>query len=225
MRIVIIGAGRVGLRTARVIRNEAHEVVLVEQDLDRIERARSEGFTVIEGDGSNEETLLDTDLEAADAVGALTGDLNINFVACMVAKHHGCRTVLRIDEDYRENIYRKYAEEVDEIVYPERLGAIGAKNALLGGNVTAIADLAENLQVVQFTVTPEAPMHGYTIAELEMPSEAQVLAFGNEGESLRLPLPDDHLTEGDRIAVLAEFDALENVRQIFIGSPATAGGT
>jgi trk system potassium uptake protein TrkA len=224
MRIVIIGAGRVGLRTARVIRNEGHEVTLVERDQEKVERAENEGFEVIQGDGSNEETLERADLESAEAFGALTGDLNTNFVACMVAKHYDCRTVLRIDEDYRENIYRKYADEDDEIVYPERLGAIGAKNALLGGNVTAIADLAENLQVVQFTVTREAPMHGYTIAELELPADARVLAFGKEDEALRLPLPDDRLEEGDRLGVLAEFDALENVRQILIGGAATAGG-
>ena len=217
MRFVIIGAGRVGLRTARVIKNEGHEVTIVERDRDKVDRAEHEGFDVIQGDGSSEEVLDQADLSTADAVGALTGDLNTNFVACMVSKHYDCRTVLRIDEDYRENIYRKYADEVDEIVYPERLGAIGAKNALLGGNVTAIADLAENLQVVQFTITQDAPIRGYTISELELPSDARLMAFGKKDEALGLPLPNDTLEVGDRIGVLAEFDALEGVRQILVG--------
>jgi trk system potassium uptake protein TrkA len=219
MRIVISGAGRVGIRTARVIQNEGHEVTLIDANPQKVERARNDGFTVIEGDGASEENLKEAGIEDADAFGALTGDLNANFLACIIAKHNGCRTVLRIDEDYREEIYRKYANEVDEIVYPERLGSIGAKNALLGGNVTAIADLAENLQVVQFTVTPEAPMHGYTLTALELPAGARLLAYGRQGQPLRLPLPDDTLEEGDRIAVLAKFDTLENVRQILIGSP------
>ncbi|WP_435100105.1 potassium channel family protein [Halarchaeum sp. P4] len=217
MRIVIIGAGRVGSRTARVVQNEGHDVVLIENDADKASRARNEGFEVVHGDGASEDVLQSAALDDAEAVGALTGDLNVNFAACMVAKAHGCRTVLRIDEDYRENIYRKYADEVDEIVYPERLGAIGAKNALLGGNVTAIADLAENLQVVQFTVTEDAPMKGYTVGELELPSRARVLAFGKKNEPLGLPLPDDTLEVGDRIGVLSEFDALEDVRQILVG--------
>jgi len=224
MRIVIIGAGRVGLRTARVIANEGHDVTVVERDFDKAERARKEDFDVIEGDGSSEDVLMEADLDSADACGALTGDLNTNFVACMVANHHGCRTVLRIDEDYREDIYRKYADEVDEIVYPERLGAIGAKNALLGGNVTAIADLAENLQVVQFTVTQDAPMRGYTLSELELPSRARMLAFGKRDGALGLPLPDDTLEVGDRIAVLAEFGTLDDVRQILVGNEAAAEG-
>ncbi|UWG48834.1 TrkA, K+ transport system, NAD-binding component [Halanaeroarchaeum sp. HSR-CO] len=223
MRVVIIGAGRVGLRTARIIRNEGHDVTLVDRDPEMVDRAQTEGFAAIEGDGSSEDVLEAADIEAADALGALTSDLNTNFVACMVGNHHDCRTVLRIDEDYRENIYRKYADEVDAIVYPERLGAIGAKNALLGGNVTAIADLAENLQIAQFTVTREAPMHGYTISELELPARSQTLAYAKQDEPLGLALPDDTLEAGDRIAVLAEFDALEDVKQILVGSTDTGG--
>lgn len=223
MRFVIIGAGRVGSRTARVLETEGHDVTLVETDPDRAERARESGFEVVEGDGSSEEILASAGIDEADALGALTGDLNVNFLACMVGKHHGCRTVLRIDEDYREEIYRKYATEVDEIVYPERLGAIGAKNALLGGNVTAIADIAENLQVVLLTVSEEAPMRGYTISELELPRGSRLLAFGKSGEKLSLPLPDDSLEVGDRLAVLAEFDALSDVRQVLVGKDDSMG--
>ncbi|WP_440007123.1 potassium channel family protein [Halomicrococcus sp. SG-WS-1] len=226
MRFVITGAGRVGLRTARVLREEGHDVVLVERDSNKADRARNDGFEVVDGDASKEEVLEEADLESADAVGGLTGDLNVNFAACMVGKHHGCRTVLRIDEDYREDIYRKFASDVDEVVYPERLGAIGAKNALLGGNVRAIADIAQNLQVVELTITDESPMRGYSISELELPANSRLLAFGKQDEPMRIPFPDDSLELGDRIAVLADFAVLEDVRQILVGnaSRATAGG-
>ncbi|MFC4552078.1 MULTISPECIES: potassium channel family protein [Halorussus] len=217
MRFVIIGSGRVGLRTARVLREEGHEVTLVERDATKAERARNDDFDVIEGDGSRESVLEEADLESADAAGALTGDLNANFAACMVAKHHGCRTVLRIDEDYREDIYRKFASEVDEVVYPERLGAIGAKNALLGGNIRAIADIAQSLQVVELTITDDSPVKGYSISELSLPANARILAFGKHDEPMDIPLPDDSLEVGDRLAVLADFEVLGDVRQILVG--------
>ncbi|MFH5799841.1 potassium channel family protein [Haladaptatus sp. CMAA 1911] len=225
MRFVIIGAGRVGLRTARVLREEGHEVVLVENDANKAKRARTDGFEVVEGDGSRESVLEQTDLDRADALGGLTGDLNVNFAACMVGKHHGCRTILRIDNDYREDIYRKFASDVDEVVYPERLGAIGAKNALLGGNIRAIADIAQNLQVVELTITEESPMRGYSISELELPADARILAFGKRGDRIGIPLPDDSLEVGDRVAVLADFAVLDDVRRILVGdgSRATAG--
>jgi trk system potassium uptake protein TrkA len=210
------------LRTARVLREEGHEVTLVEADANKVERARNDGFDVVEGDGAREAVLEQADVATADAVGALTGDLNVNFAACMVAKHYGARTILRIDEDYREDIYRKFASDVDEVIYPERLGAIGAKNALLGGNIRAIADIAQNLQVVELTITDESPVKGYSISELSLPADARVLAFGKADEPMGIPLPDDSLEVGDRLAVLADFDVLQNVRQILVGDASRA---
>jgi len=217
MRFVIIGAGRVGFRTARVLREEGHQVTLVERDRDRAEYARDAGFEVIHGDGSREDVLVDAGIEDADGLGALTSDLNVNFAACSIAKHNRTWTVLRVDEDYREGVYQQYADEVDEVVYPERLGAIGAKNALLGGSIRAIADVAQHLQVVLMTVTNESPMQGYTIEEVQLPAKARIIAFGKADASMGLPLADDTLEVGDRLAVLADFDVLEEARQLIVG--------
>ncbi|MFB6188699.1 MAG: TrkA family potassium uptake protein [Halapricum sp.] len=222
MRFVIMGAGRVGLRTARALRDSGHEVTLVERNEQTAERARTADFTVIEGDGSFEETLLEAGLDDADALGALTGDLNSNFVACLVADHYDCRTVLRIDEDYREEIYRKYAEEVDEVIYPERLGAIAAKNALLGGNIRAIADIAHDVQLVEFTINTASPVRGYSISELELPAKSRLLAFGKDDEALDVPSDDVSLEDGDRLVVVADFDVLGDVRSIVVGETGRA---
>ncbi len=217
MRFVIIGAGRVGLRTARVLREEGHQVTLVDRDRDRVEYARDDGFEVLHGDGSREDVLREAGIAEADGLGALTGDLNVNFAACSIAKHNRTWTVLRVDEDYREGVYQEYADEVDEVVYPERLGAIGAKNALLGGSIRAIADVAQNLQVVLMTVTEASPIKGYTIEETQLPANARVIAFGKAEEPMGLPLSDDTLEVGDRLAVLADFDVLEEARQLIVG--------
>jgi len=222
MRVCIIGAGRVGLRTARVLREEGHEVTLVERNRQTADRARELAFDVVDGDGSREEVLEKADINEADAVGALTGDLNVNFAACLIGKHHGCRTVMRIDEDYREEIYQQYADEVDEVVYPERLGAIGAKNAMLGGSIQAIADVAQSLQILLITITEQSPMRGYTLSEVALPSDARILAFGKQHGSLGIPLPDDSLEAGDRVAVLAEFSELAEVRQLLVGDESAA---
>lgn len=222
MRFVIVGAGRVGMRTGRVLREEGHEVVIIEPDVTKAERLREEGFEIVEGDGSHEATLLERDLDTVDGVAALSGDLVVNFIACMIGKRHGCRTVLRVDDDDHEYVIGKYAGDVDEVIYPERLGAIAAKNALVGGSVRAVADIARNLQLVELTVTPDSPMRGYSLSELELPADSRVLAFGKKGDQLQLPDADASLEVEDRIVAIADFDVLQEVEQIIVGESDSA---
>jgi trk system potassium uptake protein TrkA len=210
------------MRTTRTLADSGHEVVLVERDEAAAAVAREEGFEVVVGDGAIEETLVEAGIDTADALGALTSDLNDNFVACMIAKQRGCRTVMRVDEGYREGIYRKYADDVDEVVHPERLGAIVAKNALLGGNIRAIADIAQDLQLVEFTITEASPMRGYTLSELELPGESRLLAFGKADEPFGIPDLDESLATGDRLVVLTAFDTLGDVREIIAGDTGAA---
>jgi trk system potassium uptake protein TrkA len=220
MRFVIVGAGRVGRRTARVLTQEGHEVTVLELDSGRAERSPTETFEVVEGDGSSEQDLLAVGIEEADGVAALSGDVTVNLVACLIGKAHDCRTVLRVDNDYREYVLSKYAGDVDEVIYPERLGAIAAKNALMGGSVRAIADVAQNIQLVELTVTEESPMRGYTLSELELPADSKLLGFGKEGRSVELPSDDESLELGDRVVVIADFGVLSDVRQLIVGQRA-----
>jgi trk system potassium uptake protein TrkA len=213
MKFVIAGYGRVGKRTSRILREEDHDVVVVDNDHDRVKRARDDGYTVVEGDGQEEATLEEAGIDTADAIGALTPDLNVNFAACMVGKHHGARTVLRIDEDYREDIYEKYAGDVDEVVYPERLGAAGAKTALLGGNFNVIADLTEELQLTTVMVPDESPVIGQQVTTVELPEDARIYAHGRERERMTIPLPNATVEGGDQLAVIADRDAVSEVRQ------------
>ena len=222
MRFVIVGAGRVGMRTGRVLREEGHDVVIVEPEKSKVDRLNAEGFDVVHGDGSDEETLLALDLDEADGLAALSGDLVVNVIACTIAKAHDCRTVLRVDSDYREYVMRKYVSDVDEVVYPEQLGAIAAKNALVGGNIRAVADIAKNIQLLQLTITPQSPMRGYSLAELELPADSRLLAFGKENGGLELPDADASLEAGDRVVVIADFDVLRDVEQILVGEAGKA---
>ncbi|SDG00830.1 trk system potassium uptake protein TrkA [Halorientalis persicus] len=220
MKFVIVGFGRVGMRTAQTLQSEGHEVVIVERDHDKIARAESEGFAVVEGDGAEEDVLDATGIEAADAIAALTGDLNTNFAACMVGKHHGCRTVLRIDEDYREEIYEKYAEDVDEIIYPERLGAAGAKTALLGGDFNVLADITEQLSAASVQIPEDSPMIGKRVVEIDLPADARVYAHGRANEAMTIPLPQTEIQADDSVALISHPDSLPAAREQLRGESA-----
>jgi trk system potassium uptake protein TrkA len=222
MTFIIAGYGRVGQRTADTLRSEGHEVTVVEILEEKAARAEADGFDTVVGDAEDERILEQAGVADADALAGLTGDLNANFAACMIAKPHGSRTVLRIDEDYREEIYETYAADVDEIVYPERMGAAGAKTALLGGDLNVLADLTEHLTAATVEIPAESPHMGRRVVELELPEGGRLYAHGSANGSLTIPMPKTVLEAGDWVAVIAERDALDEVKAALTGESAAA---
>ena len=220
MRFVIVGYGRVGRRTARILDSEGHHVVIVENDRDKAQRSRDDDFTTVEGDGSEERVLDEAGIAQADSLAALTGDVNVNFSVCMLGKEHGCRTVLRIDEDYRAEIYEKYAADVDEIVYPERLGAAGAKTALLGGDFNVLADLTERLSLASIEIPEGSPAIGKRIVEVSLPGSARIYTHGRSREAMSIPLPQTEIEPGDKIGILSDPASLDDVRTSLQGAEA-----
>ncbi|MFC7132207.1 MULTISPECIES: potassium channel family protein [Salinibaculum] len=222
MKFIIVGFGRVGMRTARILRSEGHDVVVVDRDGAKIDRARNEGFTVVQGDANDEDVLERAGLADAASIAGLTGDINTNYSVCVVGNAHGCRTVLRISEEVSDDVYEKYAEDADEIIYPERVGAAGAKTALLGGDFNVLADLTEALSVASVAIPDESPVIGQRVVELDLPGETRIYAHGRDDESMTVPLPQTRIEAGDTIAVMADPDVLSEVRAQLRGESAAA---
>lgn len=220
MRCVLVGYGRVGGETAHILDREGHEVAIVENDSKKVERAREADFETIEGDGSSAAVLAEADIDVADAVGGLTGDPSVNFAACTVANEHDCRTVLRIGEDFSEEVYRNYSEDVDEIIYPERLGAAGAKTALLGGDFSVLADITEKLSAATLTIPEHSPIIAERVVDLDTPEDVRVYAHGRAGESMTIPMPRTAIEAGDRLALIADPAAVALFRERIHGESA-----
>ncbi|WP_058367726.1 potassium channel family protein [Haloparvum sedimenti] len=212
MNVIVVGYGRVGSRVARVLDEEGHDVVVVDNDRMKVERAGERGFRVVEGNGAREATLQEAGVAEADAVGGFTGDPETNHQICLIAGDYATRTVMRVSEDVEAAVYERYSDDVDEVIYPERLGAAGAKTALLGGDFNAIADLTEGLQIFVLTVPEDAPIVGAHVNEIDLGDRGRIYAHGRDRESLTIPLPGTVVEAGDRIALLAATEAVADVR-------------
>ncbi len=222
MKFILVGYGRVGRRTAETLRAEGHEVVIVDNSRERIERAQRAGFETVEGDGAREETLERAGIDRADAIGGLTGDINTNFAVCVIGEAHGCRSVLRVSEDLSQSLYERYSAIADEVIYPERLGAAGAKTALLGGDFNVVAEIAEHLSLASLTVAEDAPVVGERVVGIDLPGNARIYAHGRENEAMTIPLPQTRIEAGDKLGVVVDPEKLTDVRAALNGEAAVA---
>lgn len=218
MRIIVVGYGRVGARTARVLDEEGYDVIVVDTDREKVDRARETGLTVIHGDGADNSVLQEAGIDDADALGGLTGDVAINHEICLLGQESDCRTVLRISEDVSSDKYEEYAAAADDVIYPQRLGAAGAKTALLGGSLNAIGDLTEALQLTTVTVDDDTPIVGQRVSEVELPETARLYAHGHKHEPMTIPLPTTTIEAGDRLALVIERDAVDEVTSLLLGA-------
>ena len=88
MYVVILGAGRVGVRLARWMLDSGSEVTLIERNRWRSEVVKqSLGEVAIQGDGCSSLVLDEAGLSRADIFVTTTGADDVNLLACQVAKH------------------------------------------------------------------------------------------------------------------------------------------
>ena len=89
MYVVILGAGRVGVRLARWMLDSGSEVTLIELNKWRSEVVKqSLGEVAIQGDGCSSLVLGEAGLARANIFVATTGADDVNLLSCQVAKHH-----------------------------------------------------------------------------------------------------------------------------------------
>lgn len=121
---VIVGGGRVGRHTAEALVEQRYTVTVIERDPEKCERLRNQRVgTVVEGDGTDRETLGQVDVAGADVVAALTNDTRANVVICGMAREIApeVRTLVRVAEDGERDY--QHLKDVDEVVYPAAAGA------------------------------------------------------------------------------------------------------
>ena len=107
MKIVIAGAGKIGMAIARQMCLEGHDVTVIDQRQDRLELAVS-SLDVIGccGNCSALETLTEAEAGTADVFIASTGFDEANLLACRLSKKLGADHTISIlrNPEYMENL-------------------------------------------------------------------------------------------------------------------------
>jgi trk system potassium uptake protein TrkA len=213
MRVVVVGGGRVGLRTARLLTDRGHDAVIVERDTERCERLSDEYVaTVIEGDGTDPGVLRQTGLDRTDALVALTAETGQNLTACLLADRlsdGSIRTVMRVVEEDE----RTYREFVDATIDPERAGARMAANAIEPG-IQALEEVSGEVEIVEITVDEAAPVANRTHADVAYPRGALVVSDVSAGN---IAGPETELIPGRTYVVALTSDVADEVVNLMRG--------
>ena len=206
MRILIVGGGKTGYFLADRLRSN-HEVVLVEQRLERVEFLRSalSDIDVVDGDACEPEILESAGAGSADLVVAVTGDDEDNLVVAMLTKAlDGGKVYARVNHPRNQWLFDG-AWGVDVAVSaPALFYGLIAKDLALGDVVTLLELRADHVSVEEITLPETASGVGQSLSEVALPRNVTVMAVLASGGGVRAARGDTVLGAGDQLLLLAE---------------------
>lgn len=105
--VIIVGCGHLGSQLASLFLKQRKSIVVIDKSEDAFHKLPDQfsGFT-IEGDGIEEEVLLEAEINRSHLVVAVTGDDNANIVIAQIAKviYHVPRVIARLKEPSRARL-------------------------------------------------------------------------------------------------------------------------
>ena len=212
MRILILGAGDVGLHLAQQLALENHDVVVIEQDRERARMTQDfADALVIEGNGASLVTLEQAGIEKTDLLLAVTSHDEVNLMACLsAAQYEVPKRIARVSKpDYYDHTGILPMERlgVDLMINPERECALESYQLLQSAAAAEFAQFESGLvQLIGVRVKAGAPVAGKRLLEIGKGMRdvrALVVAIARKGETI-IPGGATRIEEGDQVFILGE---------------------
>ncbi|MBN1985481.1 MAG: Trk system potassium transporter TrkA [Prolixibacteraceae bacterium] len=203
MKVVIAGAGEVGTHLARMLSNEHHDIVLLDDSPEKLSKISNDvDLMTVTGSAHSFQDLKQTGLAKADLFIAVTPFEERNVLACSMASYLGVgRTIARINNsEYLQERYRTKLNNlgIHELIYPESLAA---KEIVASVKQTGTRQLIEfsngKLILLGIKVREGALILNKTFEELALENEHILVVAINRGNETIIPKGTDFIKDGD----------------------------
>jgi len=223
MKIIIVGAGEVGVHIASSLLRESHDLVIIERDAKKVARLQSSmDILAVAGDGCDPKLLKQYGTADADLFFAVSNNDSVNILASLTARAHGAaRCVTRIgDPALGANPLLKRDKEIVPL-YPERLVAEEIFNLTRVPGAGKARFFAEGrLVLLQARPSIKAAIYGRPLKDLQGPPN-WVLTGIHRASGTVIPRGDTVLRPGDLLYAVGPTTGIqEYLASIGVKSPA-----
>ncbi len=214
MYIVIAGAGEVGYNLARSLSVE-NDIILIEKRADRRPILEELDVKVITGNAANVSVLKQAEAGKADIFVGVTGDDEVNLIACLAAHRMGAkRTIARVgNPEYVDKpIIFNHPLGIDVLVCPELVLAHSIANLVkLPGAIDIEMFGGGAVEMMEGVVGEDSVLRGKRLSDLDLPPQTIILAVVRNGEIL-IPRGDTVLGDNDRVIIIGTPSSIEKVQ-------------
>lgn len=211
MYIIIMGAGRVGSRLAKVLTLEGHEVTIIDKNPKAFRRLGATKVNQIEGVGFDLDVMQEAGIEKADAFIAVTNGDNSNIVGSLIAKNRFRvpKVIARIYDPLRERLYQTFGIQT---ISSTSWAANKIKSMISHVELVRHMSLGNGeVEVVEAEIFPQ--LAGKKVADLTVPGEISVISIIRYGRSF-VPSSETVLEEKDGIAFTVTSTAIPTLKKL-----------
>ena len=205
MKIIVLGAGKVGKTLIKHMSNEDHDIIVVDQNATKVEEVVNQ-FDVIGvvGNGGSYDILMEAGAQDANLIICVTASDELNILAGLMAKKTGTRhTIARVrNPDYSsQREFMRNQLGFSMIVNPELEAASEIRRVLSFPSAVKVDTFSRGkVELAEFFVEEHSRLNGVELSQLHKITKTNILVCAvSHNEDVIIPdgnyaiKPGDHL--------------------------------
>ncbi len=223
-KVIICGGGRVAYYLSVQLCAIGMQVKIIEKDEQRCEELCEllPKATIIHGDATDQDLLIEEGLEESDAFVALTGMDEENIITSLFAKSQGVdKIIAKVNEDRRARMVEDFG--IDSIVSAKTATADAIlsyvrarKNSQASANIEAMYQLVdEKVEALEFIIKSETRYTGIPLKDLSLKSNNLIACIARKRQII-IPGGDDCMHAGDSVIVVTMEKKIEDLEDILM---------
>lgn len=205
MKIIVLGAGKVGKTLIKHMSNEDHDIIVVDQNATKVEEVVNQ-FDVIGvvGNGGSYDILMEAGAQDANLIICVTASDELNILAGLMAKKMGTRhTIARVrNPDYSsQRDFMRNQLGFSMIVNPELEAASEIRRVLSFPSAVKVDTFSRGkVELAEFFVEDHSRLNGVELSQLHKITKTNILVCAvSHNEDVIIPdgnyviKPGDHL--------------------------------
>ncbi len=221
--VIVCGYGRVGQSAIASLKDQGHDIVIIEKDPIKTKRLMDAGFSVVEGDATLDDILLQSGIKKAWGLLVATEDDSVNLFVVLSSRalNADLFIVTRSNEKNEQKMMRAGANRT---VSPFHIGGRHMANIITRPQVTDFFDVVTlaggmELWIEEIGIGVDSILAGQTVGEADIRRQTGVtlvaLIRRNEDKTL-MPDADTMLQHGDELIVLGTREQLKSLKGLTI---------
>ncbi len=221
--VIIVGAGETSHYLCETLRKSGMSIKVIDNDLELCENFSSihEEVTVIHGDETDRELLVEEGISDADAFVAMSDYDEQNIFLSLFAKNSGkVKIVTKINKPEYDDII-KYLD-IDTTVYPKSITSdmivryVRAMKNLPGSNVETMYNFIKGeVEATEFIVRESSPIIDTPLSKLKFKENVLVAAILRD-KSVIIPRGNDMIKPGDAVVIVSKILGLGDISDVIV---------